>query len=79
MDRGEIRDGFDIEFLLRKGVVLPEMSLDKVRGIRRKIEGLKEMDFKVKLGSVLESDIREYYVTQRLGFLKEKLGAIAER
>jgi hypothetical protein len=25
MERGEIRDGFDIEFLLRQGVPLPEL------------------------------------------------------
>lgn len=73
MDRGEIRDGFDIEFLLRKGIALPEMGAATAKKIIEKIEDLNEMDFKVKLGSIIESEIREYYATRKFDFLKEKL------
>ena len=73
LERGEIRDGFDIEFLLRKGIVLPEITeAQKVKIIKR-LEGFKAKDFKVKLGSILESDIRNYYVESRFSYLQEKL------
>jgi len=73
MDRGEIRDGFDIEFLLRKGISLPEMSSARLRKFREKIDRLTETDFKVKLGSILDNDVREYYATRKFEYLKEKL------
>ena len=31
LDRGEIRDGFDIEFLLRKGIALPEINSEQAK------------------------------------------------
>ena len=77
MDRGEIRDGYDIEFLLRKGVGLPKMDpveLDKFIG---KLDQFTDIDFKVKLGSILESNIRYYYSTQKFGYIKEKIGSIS--
>lgn len=38
-----------------------------------KIDRLKDLDFKVKLGSILEKDAREYYSNRKFSFLKEKL------
>ena len=38
--------------------------------------GFTEKDFKVKLGSIVESEFREYYAANRFGFLKEKLTAM---
>jgi hypothetical protein len=73
MDRGEIRDGFDIEFLLRKGIDLPEMRQEFWSLFKQKINSLKDLDFKVKLGSILENDIREYYATRKFAYLEEKL------
>jgi hypothetical protein len=73
LDRREIRDGFDIEFLLRKGIALPEMSPDLVDAFRKNLHRLKDLDFKVKLGSILENDAREYYITQKFTYLEEKL------
>jgi predicted nucleotidyltransferase component of viral defense system len=73
IERGEIRDGFDIEFLLRQGIALPDLpGADKAKMIDR-LNGFKESDFKVKLGSVLESDIRAYYSENRFEYLKQKL------
>ena len=73
IDRGEIRDGFDIEFLLRKGIPLPEMGTARLKKMMSRIDRFKDRDFKVKLGSILENDAREYYAVQKFSFLKEKV------
>jgi hypothetical protein len=74
LDRGETRDGFDIEFLLRQGILLPDLSeTDKTKTIAR-LDNFKENDFKVKLGSVLESEIRAYYIENRFNYLRRKIG-----
>ena len=62
MERGEIRDGFDIEFLLRQGVLLPELTKSEISKLMNRVDGFKAKDFKVKLGSVVESDIRKYAI-----------------
>ncbi|MGD9335565.1 MAG: nucleotidyl transferase AbiEii/AbiGii toxin family protein [Desulfobacterales bacterium] len=76
LDRGEIRDCFDIEFLVRRGVNLPVGSDREVAELLKKITRFKDIDFRVKLGSILEEDIREYYVENRFSFLEEKLAAM---
>ena len=70
-----IRDSFDIEFLLRRGVGLPNFNKIQLNQFQKKLKGFKEIDFKVKLGSILESGIREYYFTNRFKYLEEKLAA----
>jgi hypothetical protein len=42
---------------------------------REKLARLGEKDFKVKLGSIPESPVREYYVKHRFGYLEEQLAA----
>jgi len=73
MERGEIRDGFDIEFLLRQGVLLPELTKSEISKLMNRMDGFKARDFKVKLGSVVESDIRKYYIENRFNFFRQKL------
>lgn len=74
LERGEVRDGFDLEFLLRQGIPLPDLSdADKTKMIAR-LDGFKENAFKVKLGSILESDIRAYYLDQ-FNYLRRKLAS----
>ena len=73
LQRGEIRDGFDIEFLLRKGIALPELNEKQLSKLNQRLDGFKEKDFKVKLGSVLEGDIREYYIENQFSFLRDKI------
>ena len=73
LDRGEIRDCFDIEFLLRRGVELPGLAGTQSIEFRKKLGGFKDRDFKVKLGSILENDIRNYYIANRFSYLEEKL------
>ena len=76
LDRGEIRDCFDIEFMLRRGVEIPVRDEGQSIAFQKKLARLKDRDFKVKLGSILEDDIREYYVTHRFHFLQERLASI---
>jgi hypothetical protein len=77
LDRGEIRDCFDIEFLLRRGIELPVKTDRELIEFQKKLASLKERDFRVKLGSILESDIRDYYVRHRFSYLQEKIASMA--
>ena len=73
LDRGEIRDAFDIEFLLRRGVELPALIDWQIKALHKRLGQFKERDFKVTLGSILEGEIRNYYLKQRFAYLEEKL------
>jgi hypothetical protein len=73
LTRREIRDCFDIEFLLRRGVELHFKDQGPFLDFQRKLDRLTERNFKVKLGSILESDLRDYYVRHTFSYLKEKL------
>ncbi len=77
LDRGEIRDCFDIEFMVRRGVEIPLKEEKESIAFREKLSLLKDQDFKVKLGSIIENDSREYYIANRFRFLEEKLVSIA--
>jgi Nucleotidyl transferase AbiEii toxin, Type IV TA system len=76
LDRGEIRDCFDIEFMIRRGVDMTLNDERQLTAFQKMLSRLKDRDFKVKLGSILDDDIREYYVTNRFRFLQEKLASI---
>jgi hypothetical protein len=76
LDRGEIRDCYDIEFLIRRGVDLPVYAKSEAEKLREKITGFKDTDFRVKLGSILENDLRNYYTENKFSFLEEKLTAM---
>jgi len=76
LDRGEIRDCFDIEFMVRRGVEIPLKEEKESIAFRKKITNLKKIDFMVKLGSILEDDTREYYVTHRFRFLEDILTSL---
>lgn len=69
-----IRDAFDIEFLIKRGVPLPEekKKLKQILGI---LSSFKEQDFKVTLGSLLEASDREYYIQYKFRLLEEELRA----
>ena len=79
LDRGEIRDCFDIEFLLRRGIELPIQAERQLIEFQERLARLRDTDFKVKLGSILESDIRDYYGANRFSYLEEKLASILSR
>ena len=73
IDRGEIRDAFDLEFLVRKGVGM-ELEEQQSQKVRKRLTGFKKTDFDVKLGSILVPELREYYRENRFRYLEEKLG-----
>ncbi len=72
VERGEIRDAFDLEFLSRRGVPL-DLSVQERRSIIERLKDFRKTDFDVKLGSVLLPEVREYYRQKRFAYLEEKL------
>jgi hypothetical protein len=76
LDRTEIRDGFDIEFLIRKGINIPQLDADSIKKMQTRLRRFKDRDFKVVLGSILEGDLRAYYIAHRFELLKEKLNEV---
>jgi len=75
LDRNEIRDVFDIEFLTRKGVKI-SVNYEELKKVKEIIKGFKKRDYYVTLGSLLTDDIREYYKKDKFTYL---LGIIDER
>jgi len=72
LSRKIIRDCFDIEFLLMRGVELPD-SKDKLQKALQIINDFKEQDFKVILGSILDEKDRAFYLQNRFQLLKEEV------
>lgn len=75
LDRKEIRDVFDMEFLLKRGVPL-EAPVDTLKEVLRLIDTLPLRDYTVKLGSLLEREQRKYYSVEKFKILK---GALKSR
>ena len=75
VSRGEIRDYFDIEFMIKIGV--PFAPDEKTTGkLISGIEKFKKLDFKVKLGSVLPAELRAYYAKNGFSLLKGRLNVV---
>jgi len=72
LDRQEIRDVFDMEFLFKRGVSL-EASVDTLREVLRLINAFPRRDYTVKLGSLLEKEQRKYYSVENFKILKGAL------
>jgi predicted nucleotidyltransferase component of viral defense system len=78
LNRDEVRDAYDIEFLLKRGIPLYGEK-DVLKKLEAGLKKLGKKDFSVKLGSLLDAPSRKYY--QENGFrilegqLKDKLNA----
>jgi predicted nucleotidyltransferase component of viral defense system len=70
LERKEIRDIFDIEFLYKKGIEFKE-SPEKLIKILNGISSFSKNDYKVTLGSLLETEQRKYYINENFKILKE--------
>ncbi len=75
LDRQEVRDFYDIEFMLRKGVPLQASGkeLDKLLKISNEF---KKNDFSITLGSLVKRDIRSYYMSHKFTYLQEKIAGL---
>jgi len=74
LDRAEIRDAYDIEFLIKKGVKI-NVDSQKASKIIEIIKGFSKNDYKVKLSSILPSDKRKYYMESNFKILIFSLNA----
>jgi hypothetical protein len=72
LSRKLIRDAFDLEFFLMRGVELP-YDKDKLSIALQIINNFKEQEYKVTLGSILEDKDRKFYLENRFKLLKEEL------
>lgn len=74
LSRKIIRDCFDIDFLYKRGI---PFGTDKetLVDLLNIINSFKERDYKVTLGSLLESDERDYYIEYKFKLLKEDIVA----
>jgi predicted nucleotidyltransferase component of viral defense system len=73
LQRKEIRDAYDLEFLVKKGV-LADISPEKADQVLTAIAALTRQDYNVKLCSLLEADQRPYYRQNNFRILKSHLG-----
>jgi predicted nucleotidyltransferase component of viral defense system len=69
VDRGEIRDAYDMEFLVKRGIGL---SADRkiLEKVLRRIESFTKTDYRVKLGSLIGPEQRAYYREHNFRILK---------
>ena len=75
LSRKLIRDAFDIEFLLMRGVGISSAKSDLESALQI-INNFKDQEYKVTLGSILEEKDRKFYLENRFKLLKEELTRI---
>jgi hypothetical protein len=74
LTRKEIRDSFDLEFILKKGGKLPEgMELKKLDNMKKIIKSFGINDYKFSLGSLLDIEQRKHYVENNFKYLITRL------
>lgn len=77
VDRNEIRDAFDLEFLTRRQAGSFEELDPKIRKtLLGRIDGYTEQDYKAKLGGFLEEDQRKVILSNRFAYLRSKIQAV---
>ncbi len=69
LERKEIRDVFDIEFLLKKGINI-DTSYETLKRVLKEIDSFTQKDYTVKLGSLLEEKQRKYYISENFKILR---------
>jgi predicted nucleotidyltransferase component of viral defense system len=73
LQRKEIRDVYDLEFLVKKGVAA-DISSEQADQILSTIAAFTCQDYNVKLCSLLEAEQRPYYRQNNFSILKSHLG-----
>lgn len=74
INRGEIRDAFDLEFIVRKGVALNLSEIQRGKVVKR-LMGFKKKDFEEKLGGILVPELKDYYKQQGFAYLEDKIAS----
>lgn len=72
LSRKIIRDAFDIQFMLMRGIEIPN-DKNKLKQVLDIINNFKANDYKVSLGSILDEKDRKFYLGNRFSLLKEEL------
>ena len=72
LDRKEIRDVFDMEFLFKRGIDI-DAPIKTLEDILIGIESLTRKDYTIKLGSLLEEEQRSYYINENFKILKSAI------
>lgn len=75
LDRGEIRDAYDLEFLVKRGL---QLSGEKTMAedILKRIDAFKKTDYTSKLGSLIEPEKRPYYRDHNFRILKAAIETV---
>jgi hypothetical protein len=69
LSREAIRDAFDLEFLVKKGIKLDVNAQDLKKALKI-INSFGKKDYSVSLGSLLEEGQRQYYSKENFKILK---------
>ena len=77
LDRGEIRDAYDMEFLVKRGI-LPTAEAATLRQVLTRIAAFKKTDYTSKLGSLIEAERRPYYRDHNFRILRMAIDARVE-
>jgi predicted nucleotidyltransferase component of viral defense system len=72
ISRKEIRDVFDMEFLLKKGIEL-RATKKELQALLDGINSLSRNDYSVKLGSIIDAETRKYYLKENFKILRLKI------
>ncbi|MGO9138331.1 MAG: nucleotidyl transferase AbiEii/AbiGii toxin family protein [Syntrophales bacterium] len=75
LDRKEIRDVYDLEFFIKRGMPL-NLSKRQKTEVLQQIDSLSKRDYTVKLGMLLEEGQRLYYRNENFKILKAALNNI---
>ncbi len=69
LDRGEIRDAYDLEFLVKRGILF-DTQAHELHQMLDRIAAFKKTDYTAKLGSLIEPELRPYYREKNFRILK---------
>ena len=75
IDRREIRDIYDIEFMFKRGIKL-QADAEILGKLLKGIEKFSPTDYSVKLGSLLEPDKRKYYRAENFKILTQHIKSL---
>lgn len=80
LDRREIRDAYDLEFLTQRGAGdFSSLEPDSLKKMATILNDFSEQDFRAVLGGVLPREERERVLSSRFAYLKSKITASIER